>query len=193
VTIPLSFEIRKRIGLCLLAVLFAVVVGCTSGSGQTAPTSSGGATTEAGGGTTAAGGVTTSSGGAVTATGGVTIVSGGATTVGATTAPASGGQGGSGADGGSVAQGGAVLRAGAVPQVGRPARAGLSREAGLAGRGSATRALSTSHRMRRSVPGPLHPSTTASEARTSTVVGSSTEATSPTAKTPLSMTRPGAI
>ena len=61
-------------------------------------------------------------------------------------------------------------------------------------RGSATRGLSTPRRMRRSAPAPLkHLPTMACEGKTSTVGGSSTEATSPTAKTPLSMTRPGAI
>jgi len=54
-TIPLSF--RKRVCPCLLAALFSVGAGCTSGSGPNAPTSSGGARTETGGGTIAAGGV----------------------------------------------------------------------------------------------------------------------------------------
>ena len=120
-TIPLSSEIRCC--PCFLAALFIVGAGCSNGSGTTGTSSSGGAGTKTGGVTSAVGGGTASSGGAVTATGGVTIVSGG-TTVGATTVPAIGGQGGSGADGGSVAQGGSGASGGTTGQGGTTAGGG---------------------------------------------------------------------
>ena len=135
-TIPLSF--RKRVCPCLLAALFSVGAGCTSGSGPNAPTSSGGARTETGGGTIAAGGVIAGSGGALTETGGATSASGGATTAGATAVSATGGQGGTTVQGGSVAQGGTTVQGGSVAQGGTIGQGGSGTRGVTTGQGGTT-------------------------------------------------------